>query len=247
MEGNREQGATVRVKDVMSTDLTTITPDTTLREAANDMLTRGISGLPVLDREGRLVGMLTEADFLVREAHVGRPRRRLLDAFFGSGAEPLELTAQAGQAMTDEVTTVNPEASLTEAARIMMARGVKRLPVIDQAGRLLGIVSRADVLKAFTRDDDDLRVELDELLNRQVAVPDLSKVGVAVEGGVVTLRGQVESRIGARLLVAMVALVDGVVVVQDELEWLVDERLAEESYPGYASEGSDDLQDIGRT
>jgi CBS domain-containing protein len=149
----------MRVLDLMTTDVVTVTPDVSLKEAARAMTDIGVSGLPVLDAEGRLVGIITEADFLAREA--GRSeRRRLLDTLF---SEPFVAEAESvGEAMTTDPVVIYPEASLTEAARVMVNHRVKRLPVVDADGRLQGVISRADVVAAFTRPDDIIEDEIRE-------------------------------------------------------------------------------------
>ena len=143
----------MRVRDIMTTDPIGVTPDTPLKEAARLMVGNHVSGLPVIDASGRLAGILTEGDFLRREASRGRPRRAsLLRVLFGD----LKATEAetAGEAMTKSVVTISPSATIGEAARVMASRKVKRLPVVDADRELVGIISRADVVNAFTKPDD---------------------------------------------------------------------------------------------
>lgn len=150
----------MRVRDLMTMDVKTIRPEASLKEAAREMVERGVSGLPVVDGAGNLVGIITEADFLSRE--LGRSgRRRLLDSLFVGDTPPHEAETVA-EAMSTSPVVIYPDASITEAARVMVGHGVKRLPVVDEEGLLIGVVSRADVVNAFTVPDDVIEDEIRE-------------------------------------------------------------------------------------
>jgi CBS domain-containing protein len=119
--------------------------------------------------------------------------------------------------------TVGPEATLTEAARLMHRRRVKRLPVVDAEGRLLGIVSRADLIQVFLRSDDAIATEIrDDVLRHALAI-DPDTVTVAVEEGVVRLEGQVENKSLARIAARLAGAVEGVVAVENRLRWKLDD------------------------
>ena len=183
----------------------------------------GVSGLPVLDDQGRIVGIITEADFLAREAGRAEPRRRrLLDALF---SEPQVAEAEnVEQAMTLDPVVIYPEASLTEAARVMVNHGVKRLPVVDADGRLRGVISRADVVAAFTRPDDVIEDEIREDVIRRILFLEDGAVDVKVADGVVTLRGTVPTKSDARLLEELTRRLDGVVRLIAEVGFEVDDQ-----------------------
>src|SRR5579875_3562745 len=123
----------------------------------------------------------------------------------------------AAALMSAPVITVHPEATLTEAARLMYQHGVKRLPVVDAHGRLVGIVSRADLLKAFLRSDESIRHELQTQILEPIGVA--GSVRASAEEGLVTLEGEVESRLLAHLLARLVQGVDGVVGVNSQLTY----------------------------
>ena len=228
----------VKVRDVMSTELVTVQSSTTLRQAAVAMLNAGVSGLPVVDADGRLVGIITEADFVEQEAaHDLSYRPRLLDLLFGRGQDALASAETVRDVMTPEVATVLDSDRLAAAARMMVDRKVKRLPVIDDAGRLVGIISRADVLRVFARGDDEIRADIDELFNRLPM--DQSEIFVRVTDGVVYLEGRTEAHSEAIVLADFVSHLDGVVRVESALGWLVDDRVAEQRWPGYAQAGGE--------
>ena len=200
----------MRVLDLMTTEVVTVTPGMSLKEAARTMTDLGVSGLPVLDDQGRIVGIITEADFLAREAGRAEPRRRrLLDALFN---EPQVAEAEnVEQAMTLDPVVIYPEASLTEAARVMVNHGVKRLPVVDAEGKLRGVISRADVVAAFTRPDDVIDIHQ-------------GPVDVKVADGIVTLRGTVPTKSDARLLEELTRRLDGVVRLDAGVEFEIDDQ-----------------------
>ncbi len=231
----------MKVADVMSTDLVTVTPQTSLKDAATRMLQTGVSGLPVVDGEGRLVGIVTEADFVDQEAsHDWAARFRLLDPLFGRGPEALRDAHVVADVMTEALVTVEPTTRVARAARLMVERGVKRLPVVDDGGRLVGIVSRADVMRAIARADEDIAGDIAELLERRLLPIDPEDVGVTVAAGIVTLRGEVEARVDALVLADVVSRMDGVVRVDSELDWEVDTRIPEQRFPGYSQEGKEE-------
>lgn len=213
----------MRVIDVMSTEVLTVTPDETLKVAARKMVEAGVSGLPVLDNAGKLVGIITEADFVLRKAdQEGARQRRLLDALLHREQEVVDAETVA-DVMTRNPAVIYPEASLTEAARVMVGHGVKRLPVVDDDNTLQGIVSRADIVSAFTVPDDVIQDEIREDVIERVLFLDKDSLIVEVEEGVVILGGGVPTRTDARLLEELVRRLDGVVRVESSLSWDVDD------------------------
>lgn len=224
----------MKVRDLMTIDPLTTTPDTPLKEAARIMVRHRVSGLPVMEGD-RLVGIVTEGDFLRQEADRDQPYRlSLLEALFGNGtAEPSVETV--GEAMTDKVFTVSPDATLSEAARVMAKRGIKRLPVVDEDGALLGIISRADVVNAFTKPDDVIEDEVRQDIIKRLLFLEPDAVDIEVDEGVVTLRGELENRTEAHLLEELTRRIAGVVKVVSELTFEVDDARAGKRYPPLVS------------
>jgi len=222
---------TMKVRDLMSTDPLTVSPDTPLKEAARMMVRNKVSGLPVIG-DGALVGIVTEADFLRQEANRDQPYRfSLLDALFGEGPSEPPTVESVAEVMTEDLITATPEVTIGEAARVMATRGVKRLPVVDGDGVLVGIISRADVVNAFTKPDEIIEDEIREDIIRRLLFLDPADVGVTAEDGVVTLDGELENRTETRLLVELTRRVEGVVRVESQLTFLVDDQKADQHYP----------------
>lgn len=220
----------MNIRDVMTTDPVTTTPDTNLKEAARLMVVHGISGLPVID-DGKVVGVVTEGDYLRREADREQPYRlSLLEALFGDG-EPTVVETVA-DVMTSTVHTIYPDATIGEAARIMAKRNIKRLPVIDENDELIGVISRADVVNAFTKPDEVIEDEVREDIVRRLLFLDPDELGVEVVDGVVTLSGTLENRTEAHLLEELTKRITGVTrVVTDGLAFEVDDERMGKRYP----------------
>lgn len=212
----------MKVGDVMTTEVITIGPDAPLKEAASLMVKSGVSGLPVVDDGNRLQGIITEADFVTAEANRswGRQRRRLLAGYLGEFEEMSARTV--GDSMTASPHTIDSDSTVTEAARRMTEIGVKRLPVVADDGTLEGIVSRADVMRAFARSDEALQDEVVASFEPVLAA-DGDRVTVDVQDGVVTLTGRVTYRTEARLLEELASRVEGVMSVFSEVAYETDD------------------------
>ena len=210
----------MRVLDVMTIDVITTTPSAYLKEAARTMGGAGVSGLPVVDESGTLVGIITEADFLEREAD--RSQRRLLSAMIEERG-PIVDAETVGEVMTRDPVVIFPEASVTEAARVMAHHHVKRLPVVDANGALVGIISRADVVAVFTRPDDVIEDEIREDIVKRVLLLEADSLDVDVTNGVVTISGSAPTATDARLLEALVRRIDGVVRLESRVAYDVND------------------------
>ncbi|MCH7584611.1 MAG: CBS domain-containing protein [Acidobacteria bacterium] len=221
----------MKVRDLMTTDPLTVSADTLLKDAARAMVRNRVSGLPVIG-DGALIGIVTEGDFLRQEANRDQPYRfSLLDALFGEGPADPPAVETVVEVMTEDVITIQPEATIGQAARVMVNKQVKRLPVIDEDGTLIGIISRADVVNAFTKPDEIIEDEVREDIIRRLLFLDPEEVGVSVEDGVVTLEGEMENRTEAHLLEELTRRVEGVVRVDSRLTFLVDDQKAGRHYP----------------
>jgi CBS domain-containing protein len=211
----------MKISDLMTRDVSTVTPATPLKEAAAVLARRGISGLPVVDADGLVVGVLSEADVVVKQSGP-REQHGGLFAWLVEPPDPtlpakLEATT-AGEAMTSPAVTIAPERPVRDAAVRMLDADVNRLPVVDGDGRLVGIVSRGDLVRAFTRSDDEIRREIEgDVLRRTLWIDDPSAIRVSVENGIVKLEGSVATEADAELLPRFVQQVPGVVSVTAEL------------------------------
>lgn len=210
----------MRIRDLMTKDVITVREDTPLKEAAQLMAGHGVSGLPVVDEEGRVVGILTEADFVDRAG--AKARAGLVDALFDRTSRRLAGDS-VGAAMTHNVVTIEPDVSHAYAARIMQKRKVKRLPVAEEDGRLVGVVSRSDILGVFARPDDEITHDIRDRIIGQVLALEPDSVTVEVEDGRVELSGTVPSKTEARLLEDLSTGVDGVMHVESNVRYRVDD------------------------
>jgi CBS domain-containing protein len=207
----------MRVRDVMTKTVVTASIDAPFQELVDLMLRHGVSGIPIVDEQRRPVGIVTEADLVSKEAYGAR--RRLLDvaAAFAFRADNRWVAKARGvtaeEIMTAPVRTVRPDDQLRLAAARMVSSGVKRLPVVDDQGRLVGIVSRTDVLRVFHRGDDEVTFDVIRVLDDPLLVPEDHAVVASVHHGIVTLHGSVSAAGHVRLVDAMVREVPGVVDV----------------------------------
>ncbi|MBU1227764.1 MAG: CBS domain-containing protein [Actinobacteria bacterium] len=222
----------MKVRDIMSTDPISVRGDTLLKEAARIMVRHKVSGLPVIDERGHLIGIVTEDDFLRREASRDLPNRlSLLDALFGDGEPAMPVAETVAEVMTTRVVTIGPEAEIGEAARLMASRNVKRLPVVGGDGLVHGIISRADIVNAFTKPDDVIEDEVREDIIRRLLFLDPETVAVTVADGVVHLSGELENRSEVHLLEELTRRIAGVVKVDSEVTYQIDDRKTEGSGP----------------
>jgi CBS domain-containing protein len=195
------------VGDVMTSPVVSTGATATYRQLARLLTAHRISGVPVVDGLGRVVGVVSEADLLGR---LDRGRRGR-----GTGRAG-KRGLSAGELMSAPPVTAMPSTPLAVAARRMRAADVKRLPVVDDLGMLVGIVSRTDLLRVFLRDDDEIAADVTDGL-RRVFVLDARSMVVSVHEGVVTMRGELPSAEIIELLTAWVADLDGVVGVHSLL------------------------------
>jgi len=200
----------MRVVDLMTADVITASPETPINAAARLMVRNKVSGLPVCDEDSCVVGIITEADFLRLE--VAREE--------ADNPQPVE---RVEQVMHRAVMTIAPDATVAEAARVMVIHDINRLPVTDVNGKSLGIISRLDVVAAFTRPDEVIEDEIREDLLRRVLFVDPDDISVEVSNGVVTFNGEIGTRNEARLLAELARRLDGVVKVESNLTWRLDD------------------------
>ncbi len=212
-----------RVKDVMTTEVATVREGTPFKRVAAIMAERKVSGLPVLDADGSVVGVVSEADLLYKEDQGGNGLPAALAGPRARAARAKAAADVAGEAMSSPAVTIGPDATVAQAARLLAHRGYKRLPVVDEAGKLVGIVSRQDLLTIFLRSDADIREEIERELVAGVFMVEPGAVKVTVRDGVAILEGQLEQRSLVSILVRLTRGVDGVVDVIDRLTFALDD------------------------
>ncbi|MEV0354308.1 CBS domain-containing protein [Nonomuraea sp. NPDC050680] len=220
----------------MTTQVASAKVGTPFKEVAESLVRRGVSAVPILDEDGKVVGVVSEADLLrkeeFRQQHYGegyrpRLRARLLRRLAGHGENGKEKAAgvTAAELMSAPAVTVAPDVSTVTAAQLMDEHGVKRLVVTDEDGRLIGIVSRRDLLKAYVRDDAELKRWVEEAIPEQARWNDRTGILVQVQDGIVTLSGFTSTRSEAAAAVHMAKGLGGVVGVREKLVWDRDDRL----------------------
>jgi CBS domain-containing protein len=208
----------MRVERIMTRDVITVAPELPLKQVAMLLTDNHISGAPVCDADGAVVGVVSEADILRRTEGVspsagGRFRwlvRRLDGELAKVGART------AAEAMTAPALTIRATQQVAEAAQLMLQHRINRLPVVRR-GALVGIVSRADILRAFERPDAELELEIREDVLRGALWLSPESFDVHVDDGVVTLRGRVATDQDADDLVRFVRRVPGVLDVAADL------------------------------
>jgi CBS domain-containing protein len=219
------------VRDVMSRSVVTVQRSTPLKDVAQALIDNNISGLPVIDADGAVLGVVSEADLLVKEGGPDAIRHRRLARFrgesTGSRAQAVKLGAiTAADAMTAPAITITSGRPLHEAAAIMTARRVNRLPVVDD-GQLVGIISRADLVRAYVRSDDELARTIRQDVILKILWLDPALFTVVVKNGVASISGRVERRSTAEMIEQSVRMVPGVVDVYAAVSWSIDDKTLE--------------------
>lgn len=215
----------MNVRELMTAEVLTVSPETPLKDVAAILAEHGISGLPVCDAEGRVLGVVSEGDILFKEQ--GQRERHggalawLVDGSRYKDASK-ELARTAGEAMTSPAITITPDRPASAAARIMLDHGVNRLPVVRE-GTLLGIVTRADLVRAFTRPDEDIVTEIREDVLRRALWLEPDAVEITVLHGEVELAGEIEAKSDVEVLKKLVQRIPGVVSVSSHVLHRVDD------------------------
>jgi len=207
------------VRDVMSAHPISVRKTASFKEIVARLREYRVSAFPVLECDGTIIGVVSEADLLAKEAlDVGQPGvRGLITGIVRRRAFRKAAGVTAGDLMTSPAVTVGADDTVEHAARLMYTRGLKRLPVVDATGRLTGIISRTDVLAVFDRPDEEIRIEITGQVIPRLSEP--SWYVVRVKDGIVTLEGTPETISIGRQVLAQVRHVQGVVAVQDRLTY----------------------------
>jgi CBS domain-containing protein len=222
----------MKARDIMTREVITATPDALIEDVAKAMLRHRISGVPVVEN-GRLVGILSEGDLLRRtELGTQKPHSRWLELLTGPGRLAGDYirshARKVGEIMSEEVVSIGPDTPAAEIVALMEARDIKRLPVTDK-GKLVGIVSRADLLRALAGllpkaaatavSDAEIRQRLLAEVDRESWAP-RAMIDAVVKHGVVELRGAIMDGRERDALRVVAGNIPGVTAVQDHLIWI---------------------------
>lgn len=199
------------VKDIMTTRVVAARADTSCADLAATLRKHRVGGLPVVDDEGIVVGVISESDLLARLV-ASKPRQKQATA----------ASLTAADLMTWPAVTIGPDELVSHAARLMYSRRLRRLPVVDHRGRLVGVVTRADVLSSFTRPDEEIRREINQDVIADGFFTDPDRLTVAVKDGIVTLAGQPGSIVLGNNIAEQARHVEGVVAVRDRFTYPKD-------------------------
>jgi CBS domain-containing protein len=221
----------LKVRDLMTPEVVTVHPTTPIKDVAKSLVEHRISGMPVVDDGGRVVGVVSEGDLLFKEQAPDSVERRPLTRIFGDSPESRAqlnkvLASTAGDAMTTPAITVTADSLVADAAATMIRGRVNRLPVVE-GDVLVGVVSRADIVRAFVRSDEQLADAIREDVLYGALWLDPRSLDVVVSDGKARIRGEVERRSEAGMIERITAMVPGVTGVTTELTWKLDDRQIE--------------------
>lgn len=215
-----------KIKNVMSTDVATVHEDTPFKDVVRILDQRDISAVPVVDADNRVIGIVSNADLIPKQGAQEPSESHSPMVWFQRHWDRARKEATtAGELMSSPVITIGPEDTVVEAAKRLDEYTVKRLPVVNDDGKLLGIVSRRDLLAVFLRKDEDIAAEIAHVVfERNLdTVVNPSTVTVDVHDGVVTLRGQLQRKSWVPIAVNLTARIDGVVDVNAQLTYAYDD------------------------
>jgi CBS domain-containing protein len=212
------------VSDVMTSRVHVASPVAPFKLLVRLIEENRVSAIPIVDQQGVPVGIVSESDLLLKERRVElETSHDLLHAHRRRQDRAKARGTVASELMTSPPVTVRSDTSLSEAARLMQERNVRRLVVVDERGRIAGIVSRSDLLQVFLRSDDELRDEIATKLIPAVLLPSDDAVGVDVSWNVATLSGEVDRKSDAEILTRLARDLDGIVAVVDRLTYRWDD------------------------
>jgi CBS-domain-containing membrane protein len=213
------------VQEIMTTRVIWVSKDATFREMAVALHEHRVSAFPVIDDDHKVIGVVSEADLLAKEALDDEPG--VLAGILRRRDQAKARGVTAGDLMTTAVVAVRPQDTVEHAAKLMYDRRVKRLPVTDADGHLAGIISRADVLSVFDRTDAQIRNEITEEVLLGGFLVDPLVFTVTVKDGIVTLSGHPDTSETGHEIVRQVRHVQGVVAMRDRLDYPPPERSAD--------------------
>ncbi len=206
------------VKDVMSTHVIAVRQNASYKDMAAMLHEQRVSAFPVLDDHNKVIGVVSESDLLTKEALEGT-MPGMTQSMMSQREHARASAVTAAELMTKPPVTIGPDEPVTQAARLMYSRRLKRLPVTTDDGTLIGIVSRADVLSVYSRPDADIQREITQDLILGMFGCDPARFTVAVADGIVTIEGAPETNLVGRDIIDAARHVEGVVAVRDRLSY----------------------------
>jgi CBS-domain-containing membrane protein len=212
------------VDDVMTKAVVSVNPAASYRDVVDVLVGNRFSAVPVVDSVNHVVGVVSEADLLRKIEYAGAEEPRLFDGRRRRGERRKAFGRTVGDLMTSPAVVALNTTSIAAAARLMDREDVKRLPVTDDLGRLMGIVSRGDLLKTHLRPDDEILADINSAVLDSYLADDGTTVTVAVVNGVVTLAGKIDRWSSAAIVERLSRQVAGVVEVRSSLAYAFDDR-----------------------
>ncbi len=210
------------VGDVMTREVIAVAADMGYKEIADLMVRHSVSAVPVVDGDRHVLGIVSEADLLAKLEYADRVPRHVLTTRRMRNGRQKAFGDTARELMTAPVVTIRDTETVTAAARLMEAARIKRIPVVDEHGWLIGIVSRRDLVRLYTRSDHEVQQAVSEGVLRSLWI-DPALLQIRVRSGIVTLRGHLDRRSLAEIVVAFTRATPGVVDVVDELTYDFDD------------------------
>jgi len=221
---DRRPQVNTNVADLMTTEVVSVDETAGFKQMVELIEQHRISALPVVDGQRRVIGVVSEADLILKEdridlgeQHVFESHRRRQERERAGGTTARELASVPA-------VTIGPGDSVREAAKLMHDRAIKRLPVVDGDGRLVGVISRSDVLRVFMRSDDGIRREIVEDVIGRTMLLDAPTLVISVTDGIVTATGEVDRKTDAEILTRLSAAVAGVVAVESHIRYRYDDE-----------------------
>jgi len=211
------------VRDVMTTRVVAVRLNATYKEMAARLREFRVSAFPVLDDGNKVIGVVSEADLLTKEA-LEYSVPGVTGGILHGREQAKAAAVTAAELMTKPAVTIGPREPVSHAARLMYSRKVKRLPVVDDDGRLIGIVTRVDLLSVFSRPDAEIRHDIIENIIIGTVPTDPARFTVTVKDGVVTVEGKPENASVGHDMIGEIRHVEGVVAVRDRLSYPPEPR-----------------------
>lgn len=212
------------VADLMTTEVVSVDETAGFKQMVELIEQHRISALPVVDGQRRVIGVVSEADLILKEDRIDLGEHYVFESHRRRQERERAGGTTARELASVPAVTIGPGDSVREAAKLMHDRAIKRLPVVDGDGRLVGVISRSDVLRVFMRSDDEIRREIVEDVIGRTMLLDAPTLVISVTDGIVTATGEVDRKTDAEILTRLSAAVAGVVAVESHIRYRYDDE-----------------------